>query len=383
MKTPVYLDYAATTPVDPRVVEAMLPWLGGRFGNPASSHAFGRDAELAVVAAARQVAGLIGATPDEIVWTSGATEANNLAIFGAARAARDGRKHLVTLVTEHRAVLDPIAQLVREGFGATVLDVKADGLVDPAVFRAALRPDTLRASVMLVNNEIGVIQPISELAAIARERGVLFHCDAAQAPGKLPIDVRALGIDLMTLTAHKTYGPTGIGVLYVRSKPRVPIAAQIVGGGQQHGRRSGTLPVHQIVGIGEAFRIAGEEGAAEAARVRALRDTLRDRLCGIPGVHANGSFEHRIAHNLNISVERAGGEALIAALSDLAISTGSACSAAHAEPSHVIRALGRSVELADASLRITLGRWTTREDVEFASGRIAEAIARRRQDLYQ
>ena len=383
MKTPVYLDYAATTPVDSRVIEAMLPWLGDRFGNPSSSHAFGRDAARALDVAAGQVADLIGATPDEIVWTSGATEANNLGIFGVARAAREGRRHLITLATEHRAVLDPVAQLVREGFEATVLGVNGDGLVDPDAFRAAVRPDTLLASVMLVNNEIGVIQRIDELAAIARERGALFHCDAAQAPGKLPIDVRALDVDLMTLTAHKTCGPKGIGALYVRSKPRVPLAAQLVGGGQQHGRRSGTLPVHQIVGIGEAFRIAGEEGAAEAARVRVLRDALCERLRAIGGVHVNGSLEHRVAHNLNISVERAGGEALIAALPDLAISTGSACSAAHAEPSHVIRALGRSVELADASLRITLGRWTTAEETAFAAERIGTAIAALRSGLYQ
>jgi len=383
MKTPVYLDYAATTPVDPRVVEAMLPWLGERFGNPASVHAWGREAGRAVERAARQVADLLGASPGEIVWTSGATEANNLALFGAARAARNGRRHLITVKTEHRAVLDPVAQLVREGFEATLLDVRADGLVDPAAFRAALRPDTLLASVMLVNNEIGVIQPVAELAAIVHEHGALFHCDAAQASGKLPIEVRALGVDLMTLTAHKTYGPKGIGALYVRGRPRIALQPQILGGGQQHGRRSGTLPVHQIVGMGEAMRIAGEEGPDEAARVRVLRDALRVRLCAISGVHANGSVGHRVAHNLNLSVEGVRGEALLAALPELALSTGSACAEAHAEPSHVIRALGRPFELADASLRITLGRWTTAGETGFAAVKIAAAIAGVRQELSQ
>ncbi len=372
---PIYLDYAATTPVDPRVVEAMLPWLGERFGNPAShGHAWGWEAEQIVEQSRAQVAGLIGADPAEIVWTSGATESNNLALKGAARANAARGRHLVTLGTEHKAVLDTLRELEREGFEVTTLDVREDGLVDLDALRAALRRDTILASTMAVNNEIGVVQDIAAIGAICRERGILFHVDAAQATGKIAIDLRTLAADLMSLTAHKTYGPKGIGALYVRRKPRVRIEAQIHGGGHERGIRSGTLATHQIVGMGEALRIAGEEMAAENDRLRGLQQRLLRGLRDIGGIVVNGDLARRVPHNVNVSFAGVGGEALIDGLDGLALSSGSACNSARREPSHVLRALGRSDALAHASLRITLGRFTTPPEIDFAIAAIAERV---------
>ncbi len=366
MKLPIYLDYSATTPVDPRVAEQMCNCLTleGNFGNPASrSHPFGWNAEQRVDEAREQVAALLNAHNKEIVWTSGATESNNLAIKGAAHFYQKKGRHIVTVKTEHKAVLDTCRQLEREGYEVTYLAVQTNGLVDPAEFTAALRDDTILASVMHVNNEIGVIQDIDTLGAICREKGVLFHVDAAQSPGKVPIDVQKTPVDLMSLSAHKVYGPKGIGALYVRRKPRVRLEAQMHGGGHERGMRSGTLPTHQIVGMGEAFRIAKAEMVAENARLRVLRDTLQSGLQDMEEVYINGDIQQRIAGNLNISFNFVEGESLMMALKGLAVSSGSACTSASLEPSYVLRALGREDELAHSSIRFTLGRFTTEADV--------------------
>ncbi|VCU70336.1 Cysteine desulfurase [Pigmentiphaga humi] len=366
IKTPVYLDYSATTPVDPRVVDAMVPWLYEHFGNPASrSHAYGWEAEEAVENARAQVAALVNADPREIVWTSGATESDNLAIKGAAHFYAERGKHVITVKTEHKAVLDTCRELEREGFEVTYLDVQEDGLLDLEVFKAAIRPDTILASVMYVNNEIGVIQDIPALGEICRERGVVFHVDAAQATGKVVIDLASLKVDLMSFCAHKMCGPKGIGALYVRRKPRVRIEAQMHGGGHERGMRSGTLATHQIVGMGETFRIAKEEMAIESERVRMLRDRLWAGLSTIEEVYLNGDMEQRIPHNLNVSFNYVEGESLIMAVKELAVSSGSACTSASLEPSYVLRALGRSDELAHSSIRFTLGRFTTEEEIDF------------------
>ncbi len=376
---PVYLDYSATTPVDERVLRAMLPWLSQRFGNPASSsHVYGWDAEDAVERARGQVAALVGADPREIVWTSGATESDNLAIKGVAEFHRERGRHIVTVATEHKAVLDPCHELQRRGFEVTVLPVAANGLLDPEVLRAALRPDTILASVMLVNNEIGVVQDIAALAAICHEHGVLFHSDAAQATGKVAIDVRAMDVDLMSFSAHKTYGPKGVGALYVRRKPRVRLAAQMHGGGHERGLRSGTLPTHQIVGMGEAYALAALEFPAEVARIRALRDRLWAGLRDIPDLYLNGDMDRRVAHNLNVSVAHIEGEALLMALPELAVSSGSACTSASLEPSYVLRALGRSDPLAHSSLRLTLGRYSTEAEIDRAIEALRTQIVRLR-----
>ena len=376
---PVYFDYSATTPVDPRVVEKMVPWLYEHFGNPASSsHAYGWEAEEAVEQARAQVAELVGADPRDIVWTSGATESNNLALKGAAQFHADRGRHIVTVETEHKAVLDTCAELQRQGFSVTYLGVRPDGLLDLDAFRAALRPDTILASVMLVNNEIGVIQDIAAIGDICREKGIVFHVDAAQATGKVAIDLRSLNVDLMSFSAHKTYGPKGVGALYLRRKPRVRIAAQMHGGGHERGFRSGTLPTHQIVGMGEAFRLAGQEMAAERARVLALRDRLWAGLSAIPQVHLNGDLHRRVPHNLNVSFSYIEGEALIMSLKEIAVSSGSACTSASLEPSYVLRALGRSDELAHSSLRFSLGRYTTEQDVDYAIQVVTRRVAKLR-----
>ena len=377
---PIYLDYSATTPVDERVAQAMIPWLSQRFGNPASrSHAWGWDAEEAVEHARGQVAALIHADPREIIWTSGATESDNLAIKGVAEFHAARGRHIITARTEHKAVLDACQALEQRGFEVTWLDVDEGGLVSPQALQAALRPDTILVSIMLVNNEIGVIQDIAALAALCRERGILFHTDAAQATGKLPIDVEALGVDLMSLSAHKTYGPKGIGALYVRRKPRVRLEAQIHGGGHERGMRSGTLPTHQIVGMGEAFRIAKEEMAEGNARAKALQQRLLDGLKDIEQVFINGSLEHRVPQNLNMSFNFVEGESLIMGIKGIAVSSGSACTSASLEPSYVLRALGRSDELAHSSLRMTIGRFTTEEEIDYAISTIRENVARLRE----
>ncbi len=363
---PIYLDYSATTPVDPRVAEAMIPYLTEKFGNPASrSHAYGWAAEEAVERARGQVASLVNADPKEIVWTSGATESNNLALKGAAYFYKGKGKHIVTVMTEHKAVLDTVRELERQGFSATFLAPESNGLVDFEKFEAALQPDTIIASVMLVNNEIGVIQDIAALGEICRKRGVLFHVDAAQGTGKVPIDLQQLKVDLMSFSAHKTYGPKGIGALYVRRKPRVRLEAQMHGGGHERGMRSGTLPTHQIVGMGEAFRIAQEEMAAENERIRMLRDRLWKGLSEMEEVHLNGDLEHRVPHNLNISFSFVEGESLMMAIKEIAVSSGSACTSASLEPSYVLRAIGRSDELAHSSIRFSIGRFTTVEEIDF------------------
>ena len=363
---PIYMDYSATTPIDPRVVDKMLPYLREQFGNPASrSHSFGWAAEQAVEEAREEVAKLVNADPREIVWTSGATESNNLALKGAAHFYQGKGKHLITVKTEHKAVLDTMRELEREGFEVTYLDVKDDGLLDLEVFKAALRPDTILVSVMAVNNEIGVIQDIATIGEICREKGIIFHVDAAQATGKMPIDLNTLKVDLMSFSAHKTYGPKGIGALYVRRKPRVRIEAQIHGGGHERGMRSGTLATHQIVGMGEAFRLAREEMAAENERVRMLRDRLLRGLTEMEEVYVNGDMEHRVPHNLNISFNFVEGESLIMAIKDVAVSSGSACTSASLEPSYVLRALGRNDELAHSSIRFTVGRFTTEQEVDY------------------
>jgi cysteine desulfurase len=367
MKLPIYLDYSATTPVDPRVAQRMIPYLTEQFGNPASrSHAFGWEAEKAVEEAREQVAALLNADPKEIIWTSGATEGNNLAIKGAANFYKGKGKHLITVKTEHKAVLDTVRELERQGFEATYLDPEPNGLLDLDKFRAAIRPDTVLVSVMMVNNEIGVIQPIAEIGEICRAKGIIFHCDAVQAAGKIPIDMQKLKVDLLTVTAHKVYGPKGIGALYVRRKPRVRIEPQIHGGGHERGLRSGTLPTHQIVGMGEAFRIAKLEMAAEGERIRGLRDRLWNGLKDMEEVFVNGDLERRIPGNLNISFNFVEGESLIMAIKDIAVSSGSACTSASLEPSYVLRALGRSDELAHSSIRFTIGRFTTEEEIDYA-----------------
>jgi cysteine desulfurase len=368
MKLPIYLDYSATTPVDPRVAEKMIPYLTTMFGNPASrSHAFGWDAEKAVEEARGHVAALVGADPKDIIFTSGATESNNLAIKGAAHfyGATKG-KHIITVSTEHKAVLDPFRELERDGFEATYLDPLPNGLITLDQLKAAIRPDTVLVSVMAVNNEIGVIQPIAEIGELCREKGIIFHVDAAQATGKMPIDLETLKVDLMSFSAHKTYGPKGIGALYVRRKPRIRLEAQMHGGGHERGLRSGTLATHQIVGMGEAFRLAKEEMATENERIRMLRDRLLTGLKTIEETYVNGDMEHRVPHNLNISFNFVEGESLIMAIKELAVSSGSACTSASLEPSYVLRALGRSDELAHSSIRFSIGRFTTEDDVDYA-----------------
>jgi cysteine desulfurase len=380
MKLPVYMDYSATTPVDPRVLDKMLPFLREQWGNPASrSHAYGWDAEKAVEEAREHVAALVNADPREIIWTSGATEGNNLAIKGAANFYQEKGKHVVTVKTEHKAVLDTCRDLERQGFEVTYLDVQDNGLLDLEAFKAALRPDTVLVSVMLVNNEIGVIQDIPAIGEICRERGIIFHTDAAQATGKMPIDLQQWKVDLMTFTAHKTYGPKGIGALYVRRKPRIRLEAQMHGGGHERGLRSGTLPTHQIVGMGEAFRLAKLEMGAEVERIRMLRDRLWSGLQSIEEVYVNGDLERRVPHNLNVSFNFVEGESLIMAIKDIAVSSGSACTSASLEPSYVLRALGRSDELAHSSIRFTIGRFTTEEDVAFAVDLIRRKIDKLRE----
>jgi cysteine desulfurase len=375
--------------VDPRVVDAMVPWLKEHFGNPASrSHAWGWEAEEAVEAARTQVAALIGADPREIVWTSGATESNNLAIKGAAHFYSAKGKHLITVKTEHKAVLDTMRELERQGFEVTYLDVQEDGLLDLNRFKDALRPDTILASVMLVNNEIGVIQDMAALGTMCRERGIILHVDAAQATGKVAIDLQTLPVDLMSLASHKTYGPKGIGALYVRRKPRVRLEAQMHGGGHERGMRSGTLPTHQCVGMGEAFRLAREEMGSEIERIRMLHQRLRNGLQSIDQVFINGHLEHRVPHNLNISFNFVEGESLIMGVKGLAVSSGSACTSASLEPSYVLRALGRSDELAHSSLRITIGRFTSVEDVDYAVNTLQDRVAKLRElsplwEMYQ
>jgi cysteine desulfurase len=376
---PIYLDYSATTPCDPRVVDAMIPWLREHFGNPASrSHAWGWEAEAAVEKARCHVADLIGADPREIVWTSGATESNNLAIKGAAGFYKTKGKHIITVKTEHKAVLDTCRELERQGFEVTYLDVQDDGLLNLEVFKAAIRPDTILASVMFVNNEIGVIQDMVALGNICREKGVIFHVDAAQATGRIDIDMSKLPIDLMSLTSHKTYGPKGIGALYVRRKPRVRLEAQMHGGGHERGMRSGTLPTHQCVGMGEAYRIAKLEMHADNARIRALHERMLNGLKDIEQVFLNGNADKRIPHNLNMSFNYVEGESLIMGIKGLAVSSGSACTSASLEPSYVLRALGRSDELAHSSLRMTIGRWTTEAEIDYAVETIKLNVAKLR-----
>ncbi|MEY2659820.1 MAG: hypothetical protein RLZZ123_992 [Pseudomonadota bacterium] len=376
---PIYMDYGATTPVDPRVVDAMIPWLREHFGNPASrSHAWGWEAEEAVEKARADVADLIGADPREIVWTSGATESNNLAIKGAAHFYQGKGKHLITVKTEHKAVLDTMRELERQGFEVTYLDVQENGLLDLDLVRDSLRPDTILLSVMFVNNEIGVIQDIEALGRMCRERGIVFHVDAAQATGKLDIDMATLPVDLMSLASHKTYGPKGIGALYVRRKPRIRLEAQMHGGGHERGMRSGTLPTHQCVGMGEAFRIAKLEMAQDLTHATRLNKRLLDGLSGIEQVFINGDLQRRVPHNLNISFNYVEGESLIMGIKGIAVSSGSACTSASLEPSYVLRALGRSDELAHSSLRMTVGRFTTDADIDYAVQTITENVARLR-----
>ncbi len=386
---PIYMDYGATTPVDPRVVDVMVPWLREHFGNPASrSHAWGWEAEAAVEKARAQVAELINADPREIVWTSGATESINLAIKGAAHFYQGKGKHLITVKTEHKATLDTMRELERQGFEVSYLDVQADGMLDFEVFKAAIRPDTILASVLFVNNEIGVIQDIVALGALCRERGVVFHVDAAQATGKVAIDMTTLPVDLLSLASHKTYGPKGIGALYVRRKPRIRLEAQMHGGGHERGLRSGTLPTHQCVGMGEAFRIAKLEMAEEHARISALHQRLVAGLSEIEQTFINGNMVHRVPHNLNISFNYVEGESLIMGVKGLAVSSGSACTSASLEPSYVLRALGRSDELAHSSLRMTIGRFTTVEEIEYAIATLKDRVAKLRElsplwDMYR
>ena len=386
---PIYMDYGATTPSDPRVVDAMIPWLREHFGNPASrSHAWGWEAEQAVEQARAQVAELIGADPREIVWTSGATESNNLALKGAAHFYQDKGRHLITVKTEHKAVLDTMRELERQGFEVTYLDVQEDGLIDLDALKAAMRADTTLVSVMYVNNEIGVIQDIAAIGVMCRERGVLLHVDAAQATGKLEIDLRTLPVDLMSLASHKTYGPKGIGALYVRRKPRVRLQAQMHGGGHERGMRSGTLPVHQCVGMGQAFHLAKLEMAQDLAKVRALHQRLLAGLQGIEQVFVNGSLEKRVPHNLNMSFNYVEGESLIMGIKGLAVSSGSACTSASLEPSYVLRALGRSDELAHSSLRMTIGRFSTEQEMDYAIATIKDNVAKLRElsplwEMYQ
>ena len=386
---PIYMDYGATTPCDPRVVDAMIPWLREHFGNPASrTHAYGWEAEQAVETARANVAALIGADPREIVWTSGATESNNLALKGAAHFYKSRGKHIITVKTEHKAVLDTVRELERQGFEATYLDVQENGLLDLDALKAAIRPDTILISVMYVNNEIGVIQDIPTIGALCREKGIIFHVDAAQATGKVDIDLTKLPVDLMSLASHKTYGPKGIGALYVRRKPRIRIEAQMHGGGHERGMRSGTLPTHQIVGMGEAFRIAKEEMHTENERIRGLQQRLLKGLQDIEQIFVNGDLDQRIPHNLNISFNYVEGESLIMGIKGIAVSSGSACTSASLEPSYVLRALGRSDELAHSSLRMTIGRFTTEEEIDFAVSTLKDRVAKLRElsplwDMYK
>lgn len=379
-RMPIYLDYSATTPVDPRVAEKMIPYLTESYGNPASrSHPYGWTAEKAVENARKEVAKLVNADPREIVWTSGATESDNLAIKGAANFYSGKGKHIITVATEHKAVIDPVRELERQGFTATFLEPNDDGLVDIEKFKAAIQPDTVLASVMLVNNEIGVIQDIEAIGNICREKGVIFHVDAAQATGKIEIDLAKLPVDLMSFSAHKTYGPKGIGALYVRRKPRIRIEAQMHGGGHERGMRSGTLATHQIVGMGEAFRIAREEMGAENERIRMLHNRLLDGLQSIEESYVNGDLSHRVPHNLNISFNYVEGESLIMAIKGIAVSSGSACTSASLEPSYVLRALGRTDELAHSSIRFSIGRFTTEADVDYTIKLLKEKIGKLRE----
>ncbi len=380
MKKPVYLDYSATTPIDPRVVDAMLPFLREDFGNPASrSHAYGWRAEEAVEEARANVAALVNCDAKEIVWTSGATESINLALKGAAHFYKEKGRHLITVKTEHKATLDTCRELEREGFDVTYLDVQENGLIDFAVLEQAIRPDTILVSVMYVNNEIGVIQDIPKIGALCRSKGIIFHVDSAQATGKVAIDLHALPVDLMSFSAHKTYGPKGVGALFVRRKPRIRLEAQIHGGGHERGMRSGTLPTHQIVGMGEAFRLAKEEMATENERIRALRDRLWSGLSEMEAVYLNGDLEHRVPHNLNVSFNYVEGESLLMGIKDVAVSSGSACTSASLEPSYVLRALGRSDELAHSSIRFSVGRFTTTEDIDFTIALLKDKVAKLRE----
>ena len=379
MKFPIYLDYSATTPVDPRVAEKMIPYLTEQFGNPASrSHVFGWRTEEAVEAARGHVGALANCEGKDIIWTSGATESINLALKGAAEFYKTKGKHLITVKTEHKATLDTCRELERRGFEVTYLEVEPDGLLDLGKLEAAFRPDTILVSVMFVNNEIGVIQDIAAIGEMCRKRGVLFHVDAAQASGKCPIDLQVLKVDLMSFSAHKTYGPKGVGALYVRRKPRVRLEAQIHGGGHERGFRSGTLATHQIVGMGEAFRLAKAEMAADNERIGALRDRLLAGIEGMEEVFINGSLERRVPHNLNVSFNFVEGESLIMAVKDIAVSSGSACTSASLEPSYVLRALGRSDELAHSSIRFTLGRFTTAEEVDYTIGHLETKVEKLR-----
>ncbi|MGA0882763.1 MAG: IscS subfamily cysteine desulfurase [Burkholderiaceae bacterium] len=380
MNTPIYLDYSATTPIDPRVVDAMLPFLRQDFGNPASrSHAFGWRAEEAVEAARQQVADLVNCDAKELVWTSGATESINLALKGAAHFYKDKGQHIISVKTEHKATLDTCRELEREGYALTLLDVQEDGLIDLAALEAAMRPDTILVSVMLVNNEIGVIQDVQAIGELCRARGIIFHIDAAQATGKVAIDLASLKCDLMSFSAHKTYGPKGIGALFVRRKPRVRLEPLIHGGGHERGMRSGTLPTHQIVGMGEAFRLAQLEMSTENERIRALRDRLWAGLSEMEAVYLNGDLDRRVPHNLNVSFNYVEGESLLMAVKDIAVSSGSACTSASLEPSYVLRALGRSDELAHSSIRFSVGRFTTVEEVDFTIALMKDKVAKLRE----
>ncbi|CAN5752500.1 IscS subfamily cysteine desulfurase [soil metagenome] len=377
---PIYMDYSATTPVDPRVADKMIPYLRAHFGNPASrSHMYGWDAEAAVEEARGHVAALVNADPREIIWTSGATESNNLALKGAAQFYKSKGKHIITVKTEHKAVLDTVRELERQGFEATYLQPQDNGLITVEQLAAAIRPDTILVSVMWVNNEIGVIQPIAEIGELCRAKGIIFHSDAAQATGKVVIDLENTKVDLVSFSAHKSYGPKGIGALYIRRKPRVRIEAQMHGGGHERGLRSGTLPPHQIAGMGEAFRIAKEEMESELSHVRNMRDRLATGLQEIEETYVNGDMEHRVPHNLNVSFNYVEGESLIMAIKDIAVSSGSACTSASLEPSYVLRALGRSDELAHSSIRFTIGRFTTEDDIDFTIDLLKTKVAKLRE----
>ncbi|MBI3230443.1 MAG: IscS subfamily cysteine desulfurase [Burkholderiales bacterium] len=377
---PVYMDYSATTPIDPRVADKMIPYLRQQFGNAASrSHMYGWEAEKAIEEAREHVAALVNCDAREIIWTSGATESNNLALKGAAHFYKTRGKHIITVKTEHKAVLDTVRELERQGFEATYLQPQDNGLITIEQLQEAIRPDTILVSVMFVNNEIGVIQPIAEIGKLCRSKGIIFHCDAAQATGKVAIDLSQLQVDLMTFTSHKSYGPKGVGALYVCRKPRVRLEAQMHGGGHERGLRSGTLPTHQIVGMGEAYRIAREEMESELTRIKALRDRLAKGLQDIEEVYVNGDMEHRVPHNLNVSFNYVEGESLIMAIKDLAVSSGSACTSASLEPSYVLRALGRSDELAHSSIRFTIGRFSTEEDIDFAVNLLKAKVAKLRE----
>lgn len=386
---PIYMDYSATTPVDPRVADKMIPFLRAHYGNPASrSHMYGWDAEAAVEEARAHVAALVNADQREIIWTSGATESNNLALKGAANFYKSKGKHIITVKTEHKAVLDTVRELERQGFEATYLHPQDNGLITVDQLREAIRPDTILVSVMWVNNEIGVIQPIAEIGELCREKGIIFHSDAAQATGKVEIDLEKTKVDLVSFSAHKSYGPKGIGALYIRRKPRVRLEAQMHGGGHERGLRSGTLPPHQIAGMGEAFRIAKEEMASELAHIRTMRDRLAKGLQEIEETYVNGDMEHRVPHNLNVSFNYVEGESLIMAIKDIAVSSGSACTSASLEPSYVLRALGRSDELAHSSIRFTIGRFTTEEDINFTINLLKSKVEKLRElsplwDMYK